>query len=485
MIKKLLVVDDEPLIAEGISNLIESFDLPLEITRTVFSSEEALAICQNETIDIVVTDINMPVINGLELIKRIRATNPRTQLIILTGFGTLDYAKEAMSLGLRFFLEKPVIPVKLRDAISESMDLSDQRDIENRLWIKRFIDHSANQQTNVEDWPKILKCPFQIISFHSSHYHLIAEFIKEKREKNNLITGHVNNVGYIIINDTMESVPLLFEALCKDGILKKGVCFTESIAQPEDIKHFFKVSNANFDKEYYFDSPQLFDSKLLRDDGLVYKNETFEHFKIKFQQLLDWGELTNCKILIKSFFENCKETLYPVKLLQLQVNDLLDWLFKQYSLKKDHVFDDYSLKVILLSECNELEFLLIHGVDLFEKQTNIANNASISQQVNLIIEKYYKEEALSLKWISNNILFMNAEYIGKVYSKETGEKFNHNLLKYRMEKAIELLKQEYKVYEIATAVGYNNSPEYFVQQFKKYVGKTPKQYINDYKSQLI
>ena len=476
MTKRVLIVDDEPLIANGISGLIRQFDLPLHVVYTVFSSEQALAICHSEKIDIVVTDIHMPGINGIELIKTLKRQHPDIQMIILTGFGSFDYAKEAMSLGLRFFLEKPVERLKLQQALSESIELLDQRNIENRLWVKRCIERSVTLRETIDPWPSVLSFPLKVITFHSDTYQLISQCVKEQGLSDQLITGYVKDTAYVVTTPENQTFETLFEQLKQSSQLNKGLFFHQTVTNQQELQTCFELSRGNFDKSYYFDSPRFFEGAHLQIKDVAYTNELFSSFKERFLQLLERGELTKCKIAVKDFFERCRLAFYPVKLLQLQVNDLLNLLFETYSLKKDSVFDDYSLKVILLSDCRELQYLLIHGIELFEKQNSLSENTSIAQNVNIIIESYYAQEHLSLKWIANNLLFLNPEYIGKRYYKETGERFNSKLASYRMEKAIELLRKGYRVYEIANLTGYSNAPEYFVQTFKKYTGKTPKQF---------
>lgn len=87
-------------------------------------------------------------------------------------------------------------------------------------------------------------------------------------------------------------------------------------------------------------------------------------------------------------------------------------------------------------------------------------------------------EELSLKWIADNLLYMNSGYLSKLFSRETGYKFSTFLLILRMETAARLLKkkEELNVYEIAEQVGFGNNPQYFSTVFKKYYGKTPKEF---------
>ena len=100
---------------------------------------------------------------------------------------------------------------------------------------------------------------------------------------------------------------------------------------------------------------------------------------------------------------------------------------------------------------------------------------SISNNLNFIIEKYFGNSELSLKWISQHVLFLNVDYLGKTYLKETGTKFSTKLTEVRMIQARKLLVEGKKVSDVAELVGLGNTPNYFGQLFKKYYGYTPKQ----------
>ena len=121
--------------------------------------------------------------------------------------------------------------------------------------------------------------------------------------------------------------------------------------------------------------------------------------------------------------------------------------------------------------------MLMHCIDLMRSTLSNQENMKLSHKVNLIIEEYYDRESLSLKWIAHRLLYLNPEYLGKTYYKETQVRFNKKLAEYRIAKAQELLQQNYKVYEVAAMTGFGNSPEYFVQTFKKITGITPKQFV--------
>jgi len=113
---QVLVVDDEEISADGISEIIrQNYSASFE-TMTLYSSTQALAYLKENPVDLLITDINMPKLSGIDLIKEIQAIDPEIRIVILTGFGSLTYAQKAMRFGVKHFLQKPAFP----DQILES-----------------------------------------------------------------------------------------------------------------------------------------------------------------------------------------------------------------------------------------------------------------------------------------------------------------------------------------------------------------------------
>ena len=194
--KKVLVVDDEPLIAQGVSDLIARFDLAIEVLPPVLDSEEALLLCQKTAIDIIVTDINMPGLNGLDFIEALQETNQMTQIIILTGFGSFSYAKKAMSLGVKFFLEKPVDPSAIKEALQNCIEQCDRYTVEKNFYKRQQIEQFIVSRA-LKSLPQ-MNFPFCLYLFDSKFYPQIMEGVKNYSHQERLTVGHLNKVGYLI-----------------------------------------------------------------------------------------------------------------------------------------------------------------------------------------------------------------------------------------------------------------------------------------------
>ena len=93
---KVMLSDDEKLITEGLTHLIEWEKLNLEVVEVAENGEEALEKFKNNPVDIIITDINMPKMTGLEFIKEVKKINDQVQFIILSGYDEFSYAKKAI-----------------------------------------------------------------------------------------------------------------------------------------------------------------------------------------------------------------------------------------------------------------------------------------------------------------------------------------------------------------------------------------------------
>ncbi len=115
---RILIVEDEPASAEYLTSLVKR-ELPdMEVTGLAENGEEALALMRRSRVDIVVTDISMPVMDGLKLAEAVRAAWPLVPVVIVSGYERFEYAKNALRFGVSDYLLKPVKPIELRDCLT-------------------------------------------------------------------------------------------------------------------------------------------------------------------------------------------------------------------------------------------------------------------------------------------------------------------------------------------------------------------------------
>lgn len=135
----LLIVDDEPEILEGIREMLLASSLPLKEVRTAQSARQALTMFAQSPFDIIISDIRMPEMDGLEMVRETRRIWPRTSVIFLTGFRDFEYAHQAIQLGSADYLVKPVFDEHLLESLQRVIDKLDAQ------W-EQMLDHHALQR---------------------------------------------------------------------------------------------------------------------------------------------------------------------------------------------------------------------------------------------------------------------------------------------------------------------------------------------------
>lgn len=129
----ILIVDDETVILEGLREAVEESALPLKEIRTASSADEALRLYEQTPFDILLTDISMPQMDGLEMVGRMKKIWPHTAVIFLTGFQDFEYAREALRLHSFDYLLKPMPDEELTERLKAVIEALDSR------WMSRFV----------------------------------------------------------------------------------------------------------------------------------------------------------------------------------------------------------------------------------------------------------------------------------------------------------------------------------------------------------
>ncbi|MEH7177012.1 response regulator [Neobacillus vireti] len=116
---KVLIADDEPIIREGIRYSIQWNEIGMEVAAEAEDGEEALELALKYEIDILLADLNMPIMNGLTLIKNIRKSLPHCRVVVISGYDEFRYAQEALRLQVDDYILKPIKPDNLTDILEK------------------------------------------------------------------------------------------------------------------------------------------------------------------------------------------------------------------------------------------------------------------------------------------------------------------------------------------------------------------------------
>ena len=122
----VFIVDDEPFIIEGLYDIVDWSSFGMEIVNHAGNGQAALQALSAQPVDILITDISMPIMNGLDLIREARRVQPDLKVIILSGFNEFEYLKEAMQLGIENYLLKPINVEELESTLRNTASKLDQ-----------------------------------------------------------------------------------------------------------------------------------------------------------------------------------------------------------------------------------------------------------------------------------------------------------------------------------------------------------------------
>lgn len=145
---RAIVADDEYNILEGMTEQIEAYDLDIKVVATAQNGQEVIEVCKTYSPDIIVIDINMPSLNGLEAIKEIRKTNAICSIVIVSGYDNFEYAQEAIRQNVDYYLLKPVDDNELYDILKSCLNKLDQK-IYTQNIVNKFSPKEPNSSTDI------------------------------------------------------------------------------------------------------------------------------------------------------------------------------------------------------------------------------------------------------------------------------------------------------------------------------------------------
>lgn len=520
---KVMLVDDEPVILEGLKHLLKWDEHGLEISAEALNGFQALKILEHTKIDILITDIKMPEIDGLELIRSINRRGLNIKTIILSGFDDFKYVKESITLGIENYILKPVNEDELSSTLN---NIVEKIELEFNQKIKTKIDNDILKENIYHRWisnqitPKELEERALLLNINLNYnaYLVCMARILRPQELSmdmdlsllkfaikNICNEIINNYGQVFIfTDLSGDLILHFSgdykeisraricellSACINTIrihLKTEISFSIGSIERDWDSVFVSYSNAKTMMEYSLIFPQgtLFDFEKIKKNN--------EEQQIAFEVDLDSlkkhilaMDIKKTTDFIEDIYTRLTETnKYTPAFIQ---NISTELLFNMCSVAKYSKLDTETLDYS--SNLFSTIFQIDNIADIFNWLKEIAKNIiwdieKVHKNINPLIRRildyidtnYYRD--ISLKTLSSQFN-VNSAYLGQLFKNEVGEMFSLYLNKVRIEKAKDLLnKSRFTAKEISLKVGYSNE-NYFYNIFKKMTGKYPTEYKRD------
>lgn len=420
---KMMIVDDEYMILEGMKRLLDYSSLGLDLVYTCDRASEALAYAQDHPVDVLLTDITMPEMSGLSLIKAIKTLKPDIETIIMSGFQEFEYARKAVSLGVKDYLVKPINKKELQ-AILEA------------------IVHQKNTMGNIgKDFLK--GKGISITQLQGAFDTNSIYFVASLEAIEGTLSQVERHIGKRLLYFSLATEPYPpAETLYQIGLDEQMTI--ETIEQAVEYALFYGVTEATDHQVPTYTSLQSFIT-----------SSDLNAILDKLPELERGFTATLPKVSIsKQFF------------IQLLVD-----IFAHFNRKTDDELERLYLDMNRTQTLQELIAKVRHQLEQLIEEYRF--NSHVKTVLDMIRDEY--QEDLTLKQVSER-LFLNPVYLGQIIKKETGASFSELLNEERIKAAQGLLlSSDMSIEDICFHVGYNNVG-YFYKIFKRIYQESPKSY---------
>ncbi|MGX6979170.1 response regulator transcription factor [Vagococcus elongatus] len=487
---KLLIVDDEKLICEWLNYSIQAMK-SFEIIGTANNGSEALSLFYKTRPDIIITDLKMPVMDGLELIKKIRQDNDWVQIIILSAYSEFNLAREALRIGAdEYILKTEMNNEVLQEALIKAQNSLTRSKKEQNYSVEKSLSQVHNRKillnNNILNKDEIDSLKSKVPEWSNHHYfiiaiwtnHLIKGFhLSNSYPINHVFGFHYNDLIYIYIEKISENLQHKErEKLMIDYANEIAQINGCPIAMSETDSHIknipLNIPNVinNLELSFYIEENRVF-NKMTTEKENDGKNEKEENiFEIPNINLY-----TKLKVLLSYYYNS---QVLPLKKVRNRLWELMDTIEVSYSKNPELLKAIMSAKKIIAksTKFSELE-ISINKVANHIKDGDLKltskKNSYVTESMKFIEENFM--HPISLEDTASYV-GLSQEYFSKIFSDENGINYSTYLTKVRLNKARKLLEySNYKVQNIAESVGYPNV-SYFSTVFKKEFGCTPFEY---------
>lgn len=524
---KIIIVDDESIIREGLSNFIDWKSIGFEVVGLFEDGKDAIAYIDDQLVDVVVTDIKMSFVSGLELARYIHENKPGIKVVLLSGYREFELAQEAIKYSVESYLLKIAQPAEIMDVFrklkrkldneqSEKERVKDDLEKYNEilpllkeqfLWYlfigiihdkNEIMSHARIFQMNEEIFERHHCCYVNIDLLGFGNYQEKTwKYEKEKlfnAIRNCIYTLEENNNVFLICRVKSSLQVLIFSpyTMEKDKGSSHSIFHQYIDRMIKELKDIFDLTAVLESYKEYNNIYEISDRNTI-PEASVYESsnnimnmiERKDFQKIQqqgkvFLSCINTGDLKAAQNIFDNFFNELN--LMDMQVIQNFIFDLFGMMSNEMKNTGIDIFvatgGKFNYKDILLF--TDKDDLKAWGISILKEIENYYKNNGKTSEGYLIskAKEYIKEnygKDISLEDVADHI-FLSHAYLSRLFKEQTGENFIDYMVKVRIEKAIELLKDpRYKAYEVSSMVGYK-SIRYFTKIFKSYTSYTPSQF---------
>lgn len=496
---KMLIVDDERLEREGVKYLLSQEEGQRQIFEAS-NGKEALQILREEEIDLLLTDIKMPHMDGLALTEKAKEMKPKLQVVIFSGYSDFTFAQKAMRFGVTEYVLKPVDPENFHEILrkaekeishqkekvkqeKQEQDFLQQYFLENYLYTgNKEILEKGRSLVDLSQWEK-WHCAVMLQSdgaFFDQVEENFSELLKKEVRR---------NFFYLDLNS--RQALLFFKDVYCDYQLVANHIYTFLKRNYRD--RFYLAVSRKFEgsgslPEIMGQLEQQMEEKFYHPEKHIYSNEE-EHLQMAV------GEVQDSRLMqmisedisrkdaeqLRKHFSMLREkyldnTQYSAMYIKFVFSNVIQELFQENQFSGERRLEK---EIDRLYNCrNIMEIMEVTEDNIREYEKFLERSMSESRNEVAAVKNYiyqHYDEDLNLEMLAEKV-YLSSGYLSFIFKKETGMNLNRYIRVFRMEKAGELLKNtNMKVAQISEKVGFSNV-SYFCRSFREFYGSSPESY---------
>ncbi|SHJ45014.1 two-component system, response regulator YesN [Anaerocolumna jejuensis DSM 15929] len=489
---KVIVVDDEPSALDHICTIIKNKNPEYEVIGTADNGLEALEMTRSLEPDLVISDVRMPLMDGIKLVSEIKNELPEIFTIIVSGYQDFEYAKGAIQSGTYDYILKPILPSNMKMVLEKlAIILRKNYFLERKLIIHKLVNGKSCEENKIQKYFPYKEYYCAIIRKNG----LLRRFAADSNVE---IYPESHEIMTIYGRDEMESLYILPKELLVGktfeeyitGVKEKGKTNNQYITLiygnhsfpvsklQEKVKELYRtldtVSVVGLNQVLNIDNPFLlkeieFNSsaikKVLENLECLVKEQQYDKFKKELKRLYQkWLEEKKPQLWTEHISH---QIIYIVNKYNKEAFSLIEC---EYMLEDTFFYAetieelvDNLLEIIFKYVRNSEEYYKVDTIEFFNS-------------ILLYLENHLSED-LSLQVICKKFT-VSQTYLSRMFRKYTSESFNQYLISMRMNKAIEIMQNDSEKYikDVAAMVGYYDQ-FYFSRVFRSYTGKCPTDYL--------
>lgn len=528
---KVLLADDEHWVCENLRGLLQWQDYGYELLPSATDGEDALQKVRQLQPDILITDINMPFLSGIELLQRVREESPHTAVIVLSGYDDFKYVREALRTGALDYLRKPVSRsdlLKVLEEASRQVDHSREEALQQQRNSKQI--HMASSMREDHDMsiilhagrrdslrkevvPKLFDLDRQFMNFTLVMFRVVNPSVVLQQKQNSDAGEVIFAIKKIMQDRLTEGNGLVFhdvyrpefyfmltdlagdtlESVCKRLVIDLGAFTGYSINVLLSRQYFSLLSSFS---DAYRDCLIAYVLQLFTSSSTILHVEQVEGVQVheRLTSELEKQMLVALDTGNKKQFQQlalqttglctCQRDQWVFREVQQTVNAIA-WILRSHlsedlqadlRVQLDHLYDDLMHAVGQFDDqkmCDILSRMIELSFSITSVQAGVTIHDIVSQVRSYIDQNYF--ENITLPDLARRFS-VDATYLSRVFKQDTGVNLMMYIAKHRVNRAKELLsEQALSITEIAQMVGYSDYA-YFSRVFRKMEGISPRAY---------